>query len=175
MNSPRPDRAPAIPPEAMTPEQREVADRIVGTRGKLPGPFSALLHVPPLADRVQALGAYLRYDGILERDVAEWAILVVAKQWGSSYVWGAHAPIAQRHGVSDEQLERLSGDGVADLPERLGVVKGFAHELASSGRVSDEAFDAASALLGTEGVIELSVVVGYYSLISLTLNALGWE
>lgn len=175
VNSPRPDRAPPIRPEAMTPAQREVAERIVTSRGKLPGPFSALLHVPALADRVQALGAYLRYEGLLDRDVAEWAILVVASHWGSSYVWGAHAAIAQRHGVSDEQLDVLKAAGVSELPERLRVVRAFSHELASSGRVSDEAFEEAAKLFGTDGVIELTVVVGYYSLISLTANALGWD
>jgi 4-carboxymuconolactone decarboxylase len=159
----------------MTPAQREVAERIVTSRGKLPGPFSALLHVPALADRVQALGAYLRYEGLLDRDIAEWAILVVASHWGSSYVWGAHAAIARRHGVSDEQLDVLKAAGVSELPERLRVVRVFSHELASSGRVTDAAFEEAAKLFGTDGVIELTVVVGYYSLISLTANALGWD
>ncbi|HEY6608721.1 MAG TPA: carboxymuconolactone decarboxylase family protein [Candidatus Limnocylindria bacterium] len=175
VDSPRPDRAPAIGLEAMTPEQRAVAERITASRGKLPGPFSALLHVPPLADRVQALGAYLRYEGLLDRDNGELAILVVARHWGSSYVWDAHAPIARQHGVSEAELEVLTGAGAAELPERRRVVQTFSQQLVSSGHVSDKAFEEATALLGSDGVIELTVVVGYYSLISMACNALGWD
>jgi hypothetical protein len=42
----------------------------------------------------------------------------------------------------------------------------------SSGGVSDEVYEPAATLLGMPGVIELTVLVGYYGLISMTVNAI---
>ena len=172
----RPTRIEPVDPAQLTPDQQAVADRIAGTRGRVPGPFTALLHVPELADLVQGLGAYLRYRGGLDRDVAETAILVVAKRYGSAYVWNAHAPIARRDGAPDAVIESVaSGDGFDSMPARFRVVCEYARELASSGRVTDATYATTAAVLGQPGTIELTVLVGYYSLVAMTLNALGWE
>lgn len=172
----RPPRIEPVDPAQLTSDQQAVADRIAGTRGRVPGPFTALLHVPELADLVQNLGAYLRYRGDLDRDVAETAILVVVNHWGSAYAWNAHAPIARREGVPDAVIESVaSGDGLESMPARYRVVCEYARELASTGRVSDALYAKTAAFLGTPGTIELTVLVGYYSQVAMTLNALGWE
>jgi 4-carboxymuconolactone decarboxylase len=176
--SPTPDerRIPPVDLEQLTAEQREVADRIAGTRGRVPGPFITLLHLPHLADRVQALGAHLRYEGTLDRGLAETVILVVTHRWGSRYAYDAHVPHAQRAGIGDEIIASIGADdGFAAMPEPIRVACRYAIELATTGRVDDELQSAAIDALGREGVVELTVLVGYYSLISLTLNALGWD
>jgi 4-carboxymuconolactone decarboxylase len=176
MNQHRPTRVDPVDPEQLTPDQQVVADRIAGTRGFLPGPFTALLHVPELADLVQSLGAYLRYRGGLDRDLAEAAILVAAHRWGSAYAWNAHAPIGRRAGIPEDVITRIeTGADFDALPSRYRVVCEFARELVASGRVSDDAYAMTVASLGVPGAIELTVLVGYYSLVSMTLNALGWQ
>ena len=94
-------RVQQVDPERLTPEQREVFDRIAGTRGRVAGPFTVLLHAPDLADRVQNVGAYLRYETELERDLAETAVLVTSRAWDSAFEWEAHEPHARRAGVPD--------------------------------------------------------------------------
>jgi 4-carboxymuconolactone decarboxylase len=160
----------------LTPAQQDVADRIAGTRGRVPGPFITLLHVPILADRVQALGAHLRYEGLLDRGLAETVILVVARRWRSTYIFDAHEPHARRAGVGEAVIASVdAGDGYAAMPPMLRVACGFASELAATGTVSDERQAAVIEALGRDGIIELSVLVGYYSLVAMTLNALGWD
>ena len=100
-------RVQQVDPERLTPEQREVFDRIAGTRGRVAGPFTVLLHAPDLADRVQNVGAYLRYETELERDLAETAVLVTARAWDSAFEWEAHEPHARRAGVPAEVIEAL--------------------------------------------------------------------
>jgi 4-carboxymuconolactone decarboxylase len=165
-----------VDPERLTPEQQEVADRIAGTRGRLPGPYTALLHVPVLADRVQHLGAYLRWESGLDRGLTEVAILVVAHRWSSAYAGDAHEPIALREGVPADvvRLVRAGGD-VAALPDPYRTVATYARELATDGRGSDHAFAAVVDQLGASAAIELTVLVGFYSLISMSLNGLGWD
>jgi 4-carboxymuconolactone decarboxylase len=171
-----PARIPPVDPATLTPEQQVVADRIAGTRGRLPGPYTALLHVPELAERVQHLGAYLRYESGLDRGLAELAILVVAQRWGSAYAADAHEPIARREGVPEAVIGMVrSGGDLDDLPAPYRTVTTYARELAATGHATDAAFEAVSEALGRAGAIELTVLVGFYSLIAMTLNGLGWD
>jgi 4-carboxymuconolactone decarboxylase len=125
-----------------------------------------------LADRIQHLGAYLRYDAGLDRDLAETAVLVTARVCGSRFEWDAHEPLARRAGVPDEVIEGVRDGTASDvMPDRLRAVCDYTRELASSGRVSDEVYEAAFGLLGTSGTVELTVLVGYYSLLAMTLSA----
>ena len=161
-----------IDPEQLRPEQQDVFDRVAGTRGRVAGPFTVLLHAPTLADRVQHLGAYLRYEATLDRDIAETAVLATARVAGSPFEWDAHEPSAAKAGVPAEVISLLrSGADASAMPERYRVVSEYCRQLASSGQVSDDTYHAAVALLGREGGVELTVLVGYYLMLALTLSA----
>ena len=57
------DRMAPIPLDAMSPAQRKVADAILaGPRKSIEGPFNAWLRSPELADRLQRVGEYLRFN-----------------------------------------------------------------------------------------------------------------
>ena len=43
------------------------------------GPFAALIHHPPVAERVGDLGEYLRFGGTLPGDIREMAIIITAR------------------------------------------------------------------------------------------------
>lgn len=74
------ERLPALDPERMTAEQRRVAEAILsGPRGSIQGPFNAWLRSPALADLLQRVGAYLRFETPLPPRVKEFAILVTAR------------------------------------------------------------------------------------------------
>ncbi len=68
----------------MTDAQRKAYDGIVsGPRGGARGPFNALLRSPDLADRVQRVGEYVRFNSSLPARLNELAILVVARYWSA--------------------------------------------------------------------------------------------
>ena len=52
-----PDRMPAPAQEEMSEAQKKVVADLTATRGELRGPFTAIIHSPKLADRLQHLGA----------------------------------------------------------------------------------------------------------------------
>jgi 4-carboxymuconolactone decarboxylase len=156
----------------MTSRQHEVFDRIAGSRGSVEGPFAALLHAPELADRVQSLGAYLRFETELERDLAEAAVLVTARAHGCSYEWETHEPHARAAGVPDGVIEVLRSSGDATmLPPRYRPVAEYAQALAASGRVSEEVYRRTASQMGTRRILELTTLVGYYTMLAMTLNA----
>ncbi|HZF74620.1 MAG TPA: carboxymuconolactone decarboxylase family protein [Acetobacteraceae bacterium] len=166
------ERFPPLPPEALTPEQRAVAQAILsGPRGQIQGPFNVLLRAPGVADPVQRLGAHLRFAGSLDPALREIAILTVARHWAAQFEWFAHHPIAASAGVSLEALERL----------RLGRDPEFADQgqqlawrasvrVLRDGRLDDGLFAEARTSLGEEALVELLVVLGYYTLLSFILN-----
>jgi len=165
-------RLPPIDPDALDPEQRRVYEAIAGSRGRVAGPFAVLLHSPQLADRVQQLGAHLRYDGALERRLAELAVLITADAWSCAFEWSAHEPIARAAGLSDAAIGGVrAGLPPGDADDRLAAVFDYARQLATTGDVADATHARVLSLFGLEQTVELTVLVGYYTLLAMTLNA----
>jgi 4-carboxymuconolactone decarboxylase len=166
-------RLQAVEPAKLTPEQRKVYDAIAsGPRGGVRGPFLALLHVPELADRIQHLGEHIRYNTSLGRKLSELAIIVTARGLRCQYEWFAHAKIAAEAGLPASVIEAIRTDkdpGLTDPKERL--VYQFARELVTTRRVADATYDAVTKTFGSTGAVELAGMVGYYSMVAMTLNA----
>ena len=99
-------------------------------------------------------------------------MLVTARVCGSPFEWEAHEPHARTAGVPDEVIAAVRSDGPIDeLPPRLAAVVEYSRELASTRRVSDDGYRAVVDVLGAEGTVELTVLVGYYALLAMTLAA----
>ena len=161
-----------IPRERMSDAQKRVYDSIAGgPRGGVRGPFAALLRSPELADRVQKLGEYLRFNSSLPPRLNEMAILINARFWDSKYEWFAHKPLALKGGLAESivaELERNRRPAGMQPDEQL--VYDFCTTLHSDHFVDDALFERGVALLGERGVIDLVGVSGYYTLVSMVLN-----
>lgn len=167
------NRIPFLEPAEMTEAQRGVHDRIAaGPRGSgRYGPFNAWLQSPEFADRAQELGALLRFGTSIEPRLKELAILCVGRHWTAQYEWYAHKKFALDAGLAPAVVDALEArKRPAFANEDEAVVYDFAQELLTSHDVSDVRYAAAEALLGRHGVVELVGVLGYYTLVSMTLN-----
>lgn len=170
-----------LPPrtrETLDEAGRAVWDRIAsGARGGVGGPFLALLGSPELCARVEQLGVFVRYECSVPMRLREIAILCVGQHWKAAYEWYAHAPIAERQGVPPAAIQAI-GAGAAEIPfdqEADRVVVAFVRALLRTGQVPDAEFAAAQALLGEKGTVELTGLVGYYTLLAFQLNAFQVE
>ena len=76
-------------------EAKKVYDRIASKRGRIGVPFAPLMHHPPLAERVAAVGEYLRYEATLPGDIRELAIIITARHVSQPYEWAADVPLAK--------------------------------------------------------------------------------
>lgn len=155
--------------------QQAVFDQITaGARGAVSGPFTVLLHNAALASRVEQLGAYLRYGSAIPPRQRELAICTVGAHWRAHYEWFAHGTLAEAAGVPASVLAEL-GSGrdpaISDAADR--AVHAYASELLRTGRATDGAYHAAEAVLGQAGLLDLTALVGYYTLLALVLNAYG--
>jgi 4-carboxymuconolactone decarboxylase len=168
----RPSRFPPLAVDAMTSEQRQVAEAIAsGPRGGLRGPFQAWLRSPALADRLQKVGEYLRFSSAVPRRLNELAILMTARAWDAQFEWWAHHRLALEAGLDPAVAADIAeGRRPSAMQPDEAVVYDFCAELRATRRVSDATLAAALALLGEAGVVDLIAVSGYYDLVSMTLN-----
>ena len=166
-------RIPELVVENLTPEQRRVHDAIVsGPRGRIVGPLRVWLESPELADPAQALGAFCRFGTSLPRRLSELAIITTGAFWRANFEWHAHAPMAVEAGIDPAAVEAIRRGQTPDFAkEDESAIHGFARELIETRRVSEQTFRRALDLVGLKGVVECVGILGYYSLVSLTLNA----
>ena len=156
----------------MSEAQRKAYDGIVsGPRGGARGPFNALLRSPDLADRVQRVGEYVRFNSSLPARLNELAILVVARYWSAQFEWYAHRELALAAGLDAKITDEISlGRRPAGMKEDEAVIYDFCTELHQKKSVSDANYAAALEKFGERGVIDLVGVSGYYTLVSMVLN-----
>jgi len=160
-------------PETMSPEQRRVYDKIVGgKRGRIQGPLRAALHNADLAERWSALGELLRYGTTLTPRQSELAILVTGRACRSPFEWYAHRPEAEKAGLPGEVIDAVFAQTAPpSMSEEDAAVYRFADELNRHNSVSTRTYKRALAVLGERGVVELTALVGYYTMVAMTLNA----
>ena len=97
-----------VTPDTMTAEQQAAYDAIAdGPRGHVRGPFPVLLHSPKMADHVQKLGSYVRFDCRLPDRLRELAVLVAARFWGAEFERYAHKKIGIEAGLDPNIVESI--------------------------------------------------------------------
>lgn len=167
-----PERLPLIPEEQRTEAQRAVVANIMaGPRGSVRGPFAALLRSPTVADRVQSLGEYLRFNSSIPPALNELAICITAREWTAQYEWYAHARLALEAGLPAAILDAVAeGREPAGMDEDQRLVWTFCTEMHRDRGVSDATYEATKARFGEGGVVDLIAVSGYYTLVGMTLN-----
>jgi 4-carboxymuconolactone decarboxylase len=169
-------RVPLVAKERATPAQLAVWDRIAQSRGRVAGPFAALLHSPELARRIAETGHYVRFEGPLTQAERELAIITVARVFDAQYEWAAHAVLARKAGVRDEVIAAIrERRAPAGLTPAEAQVFAYANGLLREHRVSDEAFAALQKRFGLQGLVDLTATIGYYAMIACALNAFGIE
>jgi 4-carboxymuconolactone decarboxylase len=162
-----------IAPEQMTEAQREAcAQMVAGKRGRVPPPFQALLPSPTLCARAQSLGEFLRYESALPPRLSELAILVTARFWTAQYEWHVHAQMAEKGGLDAKIIAAIaeSRDPLPLMKEDERAVYAFARMLHEQHKVDDATYGEALRALGDKAVVDLVGLLGYYTLISMTLN-----
>lgn len=161
-----------LPVDQMTPEQREVAEAIAsGPRGGIRGPFEAWLRSPVLADRAQKLGEYCRFNSSLPPHLSEMAIILTGKHWSSQYEFWAHAAMARQAGLPETTIEAIrTGAKPALRDDAERAVYDLVTEYLARHRVSDATYRKAVDVIGERGVCDVVAIVGYYGLVSMTLN-----
>ena len=167
------ERLSALTDDQMNERQQAILEDIrSGPRGpSAHGPFLAWLQSPDLADRAQKLGEYLRFEAQMDKRLAELAILTVARKWTAQFEWYAHKKFAISAGLSEnviDSIEQRKQPNFVNEDEK--AIYNFSMALQESYAVDDVTFNEAVRHIGRTGVTDLVGLLGYYSLVSMTLN-----
>lgn len=166
-------RVPLLEADDMSPQQRALYDAVVaGPRGQMIGPLRAAIHSPELATLWSQLGEFLRFRTCVPKRLNELAIVVTGRRWTSQVEWWVHAKACAAAGIPQAAIDAIGAlqpprfDDEADLE-----VYEFARLLQQTGHVPDATYAAVTTRWGTRGAVELCAVIGYYTMVSMTLNA----
>ena len=167
---PLPDR------DGLSDAAKAIYDRHLDPKGGslvgLKGPGGLKLHSPQLAERSQPLSRHLRFESGYSNGIRELAILVTARAWDCQLEWTLHEPFATEAGLSPELIEtiRLGQYPEFDRDDEQAIYD-YVAEIVYNRFVQDRTFSATVNLLGDAGVVELTGLIGYYSMAAMTLNA----
>ena len=158
--------------DQVAPEHHATVDAIIGSRGSLHGPFSVFLHSPEIAGRIAHLGALVRFEGTLPMRARVLAAMTVAREFEAEYVWGAQTGNARKQNVAEATIavvrDNKSLDGVA--PEDAMIIE-YTRTLLKKHRIPAAMDKAMRDRFGNDQMIQLTGAIGYYSLLSMTVNA----
>jgi 4-carboxymuconolactone decarboxylase len=156
----------------LSPRQQEISDRITARRGGTRGPFLIWLRRPELCEKVEALGAYCRFESALDPRLRELSLLIAARHFDAQYSWNAHVGKAASLGVSAEALTELAEGNEPRFGRRdEEVAYRFAAEILRDHFVTDETFALALGEFGESGLVDLVGSLGNYSMLAMLLNA----
>jgi len=166
-------RLPAATRDSVPETQRDIFDEMVKQLGSVPrhGPGSVMIHVPKAHRWATGLNHYLRDESSLPKKVQELAMLVTARELDCQHIWNAHAASARKAGVPGALVDALRDR--KELPQLAAdeaAVVNYGREFFRTHRVSRGAFQSALEQFGRQGVVELGLVLGNYSLLALMIN-----
>jgi len=153
-------------------EHHRIVDAVVDVFGGVRGPFSMLLHSPPLAERVLGLVKFFRDESVVEGRLRSVAILAAVREREAAYVWAAQVGAARRAGVREEVIDLLRAKGdPAALPAEEREIVTYTRQLMRTNRVDQAAFDALNKRHGAQWLVELTAAANYFALLSGVVNA----
>ena len=119
---------------------------------------------------------YLRYKSALGHALTELAILITAAEWMQDYEWQAHYPIALKAGIRQETADAIADHrrpGAMSTDEE--IVYDYTSELLKNKQISDVTFERAKSRFGSQGIVDMTGIVGYYTFLSMQLNAAQYQ
>jgi len=161
--------------DELTGEARAIAEKIVDTRKALDGPFSVWMHAPEWAERVAHLGTLVRWQGTLELRTRTLAALVVGRHFQAQYVWGIQGVIGAERGVPRSTIDAIRDDRSDGIPAEDLQIIDFTRQLLRRNRVEESLAQAVMARLGPDHYVQLTTCIGYYAMLSMTVNGVELE
>ncbi|MCP1174107.1 carboxymuconolactone decarboxylase family protein [Ralstonia sp. 21YRMH01-3] len=166
------ERLPTIPPDKYDVEQAKAAQDFQAAR-KVPvfGPFEPLMHSPEVMSQTRAMGDYLRYHSAIGNTLSELVILITAREWSQDYEWYVHHPIALKAGIKPSIADAIAdGRRPTGMSDDEEIVYDFTTELIRNKRVADGTYARAEKRFGNKGIVDMTGICGYYTLLAMEMN-----
>lgn len=165
-----------IPYPDLTKASPEVTDML----GRLPAPaniFNMMAHAETCIKPVMKLGGTLLGKLKLDAKLRELCLLHAVRLVGGEYEWAQHVPIALDLGCVQAQIDALQrgDDNAPCFDERERAVLRFTREVVLNVAASQESLTAARNFLSEREVVELILMIGFYTMLARLTETLDIE
>jgi alkylhydroperoxidase family enzyme len=164
-------RVAPVPPGERSPEQRRLLEPVRGDDAA--NVFATLAAHPELFEAWLPFCLYLLRCPDFSPRHREMVILRTAWLCGAHYEWDHHVRFALRSGLSIDEIQALAETSGAEWTDEEDALLGAVDDLHAQHTLSNETWARLAAFLDTEQLIALPMLVGQYTLLAGTLNALG--
>jgi 4-carboxymuconolactone decarboxylase len=164
-------RFPQLTMDQLDEKQKPLGEQVMKVSSVgLGGPYNPLMRSPVLGQRLFDLFYYLRWDTSVPIKLNEFAIISIGRQWRSQVEWYAHAPLAQKAGLSPDIIAELkAGKRPSGMAEDEATVYDFVTELTTTQKVSDETYARAKKIFNDQQIVDLTLVAGNYVMVAMLL------
>ena len=162
-----------VPVGEMSADMRDAYETTMRLRGQVPGPHKIWLANPALSKTVVPIGAYYQSRSTLTKAEIEIATNLVNGRWQAAYSNYEHEKIGEEAGgLPANKVQAL----IAGLPTgfddpRQQVVYELVATLIAPRVVPLGLYRRAEALLGNAGIVDVTMLLGWFTGVSLTLAA----
>jgi hypothetical protein len=171
-------RLPVVARESLDTEGKRIYDYIGGRGGTPPktGPGGVSMHSPLAAEAIQMLNQALR-KAVIGTKYFEISALVGAREFDQQYEWSGHEPAALRAGVDQAAIDAIKFDrDVAGLEEKSATIILMGRQLfRGNHQLNTELWARGVRLFGTQGALEITIVMGDYAMAAVMLNAVSQQ
>src|SRR5262245_18504194 len=171
-------RIPLVTREQVAEKEQPAYDAFMQARGNRPniGPYSLLLHMPEMAQRLEALRTWLRDEASLPQKMQELAMISMEREMGCAFIWYAHAGHARQAGLRDDIVDGIREKRpLTNLDADERAIGDFTLELLRNRRVSRPTFDAATARFGQRSTMTLTNLIACYAVLAYNMNTYELE
>jgi len=161
--------------ETKHPELTQSIAKIKGARGgRLINIYRLMLHSPALANAWFDLNQAVRYGTEIDGQSRELAVIRVAILNGVEYVQRAHGPAyALKEGLTPEQVAALWDWRASQLfNAQQRALLAYTDAMTENIEVTDNVFDNARKHFSERQIVELTMLIGAYNMLTRFLKAL---
>jgi len=148
--------------DELDPGDAPIYDHIINTRklGFMPDMFAIMGHSPHALEPVAAVGEHVRFHCKLDADLREMVICQVAKEVRNVYEWCHHI-----YKVPEQLRSTVGTPAIEDEPAPIGPVMRYTRLVAANEDADDALIEEIRTIYGNEGLVDITVMVGYYQLL----------
>ena len=171
-------RIPLVTRDQVADQDKAAYDAFMVSRQGRPnvGPYTLLLHMPEMAQKLEALRLCLRDEASLGQKIQELVMISVAREMNCAFIWYAHAAAARKAGVRDDVVDGIrERRPLANLEPDEQAAVNFTRELLQHRKVSRPAFDAATTHFGQRGTMALTNLIACYAVLAYNMNTYELE
>jgi 4-carboxymuconolactone decarboxylase len=161
------------PVDGMSPQMKDAYQYTRELRGLVPGPHKIWLANPTLSKTIVPTGAYYQTESTLTKAEIEIATNLINGNWRAAYANYEHEIIGvEKGGLAPERVQAL----IAGLPTsfddpRQQVVYELSSALVAPRVVPLGLYRRAKELLGDAGIVDVTVLLGWFTAVCMTLAA----